>query len=118
MSSMGAWTYTSVLTVWKAQKNKYDETFFDAPYMIMGSWQQGGELQSDKSGGQFVPASTYYFEAADGSPLIPSPEDFILRGDQTAFAEPPDNAERIKKVGGWDMSPFGVNELPDWVVYT
>ncbi len=85
----------------------------------MGSWEQGGETQANRDGSQFIPTSTYYFQAEDGSILIPKPEDYILRGDHSAVADPASvNAEKIKKVGGWDMSAFGPDELPDWVIYT
>ena len=101
------------LTIWKAQKNKYNETFCCALYDHGKLALKAENCRPIELVGQFVPAKAlYYFESADGSPLIPEPEDFILRGDQTAFAESrPMMLKRIKKVGGWDMSPFGVNEV-------
>lgn len=118
MSSLGRWTYTSTLTIWPVTFDDYSQVVYGTPYTIDGSWMQGGEMQSNSDGTQFVPTSTYYFEALDGATEIPKPEAYILRGDNTATVDPTTiGAEKIKKVGGWDMSPFG-NEIPDWVLYS
>lgn len=118
MSSLGRWTYTSTLTIWPvASRDEYGQPVQGEPYTISGSWENGGSSQKDADGIEFIPESTYYFEAADGSDLIPSVGASIKRGDNTALPNPPSDAQEIKKVGGWDMSPFG-NELPDWVIYT
>lgn len=118
MSSLARWTYTSMLTIWPVTYDDFSQLIYGTPYTIMGSWIVGGEVQSTADGTQFTPSSTYGFEADDGSPLIPKQNDFILRGDQTAYEDPTEiNAERIKKVGGFDMTAFG-NEIPDWVIYT
>ena len=53
------------------------------------------------------------------SALIPSQEDYILRGDHTAVSDPTTvRAEIIRKVEGWGMDAFGAGELPDWRVMT
>lgn len=118
MSSIARWSYKSTLTVWPVTVSEFGGMAYGTPYTLIGSWESGGEVQTSDAGDQFTPQSTYYFEAEDGSALIPEREWFIVRGDETASATPVDAAERIKKVGGWDMTMFGANEIPDWVVYT
>jgi len=118
MSSMGNWTYVYQLTVWPVTFDDAAQPVFGTPYLLMSDWAVGGKAQTDANGIQFAPESTYYFEAADGSALIPKPKYYVLRGDNTATADPTTvNAEIIKKVGGWGMEMFGA-ELPDWVIYT
>jgi hypothetical protein len=117
MSSLANWTYVYLLTIWAVSVDDMGQPIFAAPYTVLGDWEEGGEGATDTNGTQFVPTSTYYFEAADGSPLIPKPDDYILRGDHTALASPPNDAEKIKKVGGWGMDAFGA-ELPDWRILT
>lgn len=118
MSSLANWTYVYPLTVWPVVVDDYGQPAYQSPYTIMGDWQEGGEASTDRNGTEFVPASTYYFEAADGDATIPQIEWFILRGDHTALSEPPADAEKIKKVGGWGMDAFGAGELPDWKILT
>ena len=121
MSSLANWSYTSTLTIWKElPEDKYgDASGFDTPYTLSGSWEEGGELATDDEGEEFQPASTYYIELARGSVQMPERGDYIAIGDQTATANPLTiDAERIKKVGGWDMSAFGDSELPDWKILT
>lgn len=118
MSTLAQWTYVYELTIWPVTVDEFGQPGYGTPYLIMGDWMAGGEAETDRNGTEFVPVSTYFFEAADGSPLIPKPEDFIMRGDNTALSVPPGKAEKIKKVGGWGMDAFGVGELPDWKITT
>ena len=119
MSSAGNWTYIYPVTIWPVTIDEFSQPVFGTPYAIKADWMQGGEAQASSNGEQFIPSCTFYFEAADGSELIPKPHDYILRGDQTAISDPTTiNAERIKKVGGWPAEAFGAGELPDWVIYT
>ena len=119
MSSLANWSYVYPLTVWKVTIDDYQQTTFGAPYLIMGDWMVGGDTATDARGTEFTSVSKYHFEAADGSALIPSQEDYILRGDHTAVSDPTTvSAEIIRKVEGWGMDAFGVGELPDWRVMT
>lgn len=120
MSTIAAWSYTQTLTVWPAASyDEYGQPTFGAPYTIIGSWEFGGDLQTDDSGNEFVARSKYYFELADGSASLPVREGYIKRGDLTATANPiTAGAEQIKKVTGWDMGMFGATEIPDWLVMT
>jgi hypothetical protein len=116
---MANWTYVYQLTIWKASVDEFNETAYESPYLIMGDWHAGGDKSSDANGTEFIAVSEYYFEAADGSPLIPGQDDYILRGDHTAVSDPNTvNAEVIRKVEGWGMEMFGANELPDWRILT
>lgn len=118
MSSIAHWSYTSVLTIWPVTVSEFGGAAYGTPYTLAGCWEAGGEVQTTDAGDQFTPKSTYYFEAEDGSALIPERQWFIVRGDHTASATPIASSERIQKVGGWDMSMFGADEIPDWVIYT
>lgn len=92
---------------------------FSPPVTILGSWEEGGEIATNDQGEEFTPASTYYFELARGDSSMPEQGDYIAIGDHSAVTDPLSvQAERIKKVGGWDMSAFGSSELPDWKVLT
>jgi len=115
---MGAWTYVYDLTIWPVTYDELSQPVFGTPYLIKGDWGTGGQKATDSNGSEIIPVSTYYFEAADGSPLIPQPMNYILRGDNTAISDPTEiNAEVIKFVGGWGMNAFG-DELPDWRIVT
>lgn len=119
MSTLANWTYVYEITIWPAASyDEFGQPVIGTPYLIMGDWMTGGDAVTDQNGTEFSPNSTYYFEAAEGSPLIPKIEDFILVGDHTAEKAPPANAEKIRKVGGWGMKAFGDDELPDWRINT
>ncbi len=120
MSTLANWTYTDTLTIWPfVEENELNVPVYGSPYTVQGSWEEGGGVQVTDSGEEFVALSTYYFEAADGSDLIPTRADYIFRGDLTAEDDPIEaGAEKIKKVGGWSMAPFGPDELPDWRIMT
>jgi hypothetical protein len=118
MSSLASWTYVNTLTVWPCTPDAYGQPQYGTPYSLMGDWQEGGEASADKHGTQFMPASTYYFEAADGAANFPRIEDRIIRGDYVTSATPVEGAETIRKVGGWAMGAFGADELPDWKILT
>jgi len=118
VSSLARWTYTSALTVWPSPSyDEYGQPAYADPYLLLGSWEAGGDTRTDDTGQEFVPMSTYYFEAEDESADIPKRDWFIKRGNHIAVASPPSDAEKIKKVEGWDMSAFGV-EIPDWRIST
>ena len=117
MSSLARWTYTQPLTVWPVTYDQYGQVAYGTPYLLTGSWIAGGDKQSDPSGTEFTPNSTYYFEALDGAATIPQRDWFIRRGSLTGSATPPADAERIRTVKGYDMAMFG-DEIPDWMVAT
>lgn len=117
MSLIARWTYTSLVTIWPlGGSDAFGQPIAGVPYTIMGSWENGGKQQKDDNGTQFVPESTYYFEADDGSEIIPKVGARIKRGDHTGVTVAPRDSQEIRKVGGWDMSAF--SDVPDWVIYT
>lgn len=119
MSSIAAWTYVATITIWPVTGfDEYSQPTYGTPYTLDADWEEGGEMQTDDSGVEFVPASTYYFELALGSSSLPERGWFVKIGDHTGVSTPPNDAEKIKKVGGWNMDYFGASELPDWVLYT
>lgn len=120
MSSLGRWTYTEELTIWPFEReDKNSVPVYGAPYLLTGDWEEGGSTETDETGEQFVATSKYYFEAPDGDPLIPTRADYILRGDNRGETSPVEaGAEKIQKVGGWNMKMFGPEEIPDWVIMT
>jgi hypothetical protein len=120
MSSIARWSYTATLTVWPASSyDQYGQPSFGSPYTLIGSWEVGGDTQTDETGAEFVAASKYYFELAADSTSLPKRGGYIKIGNHTATANPiTAGAEQIKKVAGYDMGMFGAHEIPDWVVYT
>lgn len=116
LSSLARWSYTQVITIWPVTYDQYSQPSYGTPYTVTGSWIAGGERQTDSNGNEFTPNSTYYFEAEDGSSDVPEVDWFIQRGTQTG--DPGPDAERIKKVTGYDVGMFGANEIPDWMVAT
>ncbi len=119
MSSIAHWSYTATLTVWPlSSTDDYGQPTFGSPYTLTGSWEVGGDTQTDETGSEFVATSKYYFELeSDGA--LPKRGGYILKGDHTAQANPiTAKAEQIKKVGGWDAGMFGADEIPDFVIYT
>ena len=119
MSSLGSWTYIYDVTIWPVTHNDYAEVQYGTPYKLKMDYMAGGNMAVDASGSQFLPASTYFFEAAINSSLVPKVDDYIIFGDYTSTLKPIDvNAERIKSVRAWPMQAFGANELPDWQVLT
>lgn len=118
MSRLARWSYTQTLTVWPiSAHNEFGAPSFGTPYVLNGTWALGGDIQRDANGTEFVPASRYWFEAADGSATIPKRESYIKRGNHIAQASPPNDAERIRKIDGWDVAMLH-DDTPDWVLYT
>jgi len=65
MSSIARWSYTNVGTIWPASgTNEWGEPAYSAPYTIACSWMDTGSTQTDETGTEFVPASTFWFESA------------------------------------------------------
>lgn len=119
LSSLGRWTYVYDLTVWpKGALDEWGQPSYGTPYLLRGSWQAGGDKRTDNTGQEFVPRSTYFFEAADGDASIPELDWYITRGDYTSSATPIEQAEPIRSVGGWGMQMFGDNEIADWEINT
>lgn len=119
MSTLANWTYVNTVTIWPALNDEWGQPIFGTAYTVQADYMVGGDAATNENGTQFVPQSTYYFEAAIGSSLVPKIHDYILFGDHTAETDPTRiNAERIKSVDGWPMGAFGDDELPDWRVIT
>ena len=83
-------------------------------FTALGTWQIGGETQSDDQGVQFTPASTFWIErgTADARPA---------RGWKVAVGThgglPPTAAEIIRKVGADDDSMHGFDAV-DFVMWS
>ena len=120
MSSIARWSYTEELTIWPFESEDENSVpTYGAPFLLKGDWEEGGDTQTDENGEEFVATSKYYFEAEDDDPNIPTRADYILRGDNRGETDPVvAGAEKIKKVGGWNMHMFGANEKPDRVIMT
>lgn len=118
MSSIARWSYSNIATVWPVDGlDKYGQPAYGTPYTITCTWQDTGETQTDTTGAEFVPASTYWFESAYGDE--PSRGDYIAKFDLTAEPDPiAVQAEKIKKVTVYDMTMFGASEVPDWEIFT
>lgn len=119
MSSAGNWTYINDVTVWKVTIDEYSRPVYSAPYIIKCDYFSGGKVERDSTGAEFIPTSTYFFEAAVGSALVPRIDDYIKIGDNRSSPNPVlINAERVRLIGHWPMGAFGDGELPDWRLLT
>ncbi len=119
MSTLANWSYVATITIWPITGyDEYSQPTYGTAYTLDADWETGGDTQTDDNGTEFVPESTYYFELAFGSSSLPERDWFVKIGDHTGVSTPPADAEKIKKVGGWEMTKFGASELPDWVIYT
>jgi hypothetical protein len=121
MSTLAAWSYAEgPVTIWPTGGlDDWGQPIGTTPYLIPVTDQQtGGDVARDANGTEFVPKLVVYFEAPEGSALIPKVEWYIKPGDHTALATRPSDAERIRAVTGWPSKKFGQDELPDWKVMT
>ena len=119
MSSLARWSYVEgPVTVWPTGgTDEFGQPLGAPPYLIPATdWMHGGEVTRDEAGDEFVPRLTVYFEAEAGSAIVPERNWYMLPGDHTAQASPPNNAERVRSVMQWPGQKFGQGELPDWRV--
>ena len=118
MSSLARWSYAEgPVTVWPYTTDEFGQQTYGMPYLIPATdWMHGGEVSRDDNCDEFVPRLTVFFEAEDGSSIVPERNWYILPGDHTSQASPPSNAERVRSVMQWPMSKFGAGEIPDWRV--
>lgn len=64
MSSLGRWSYTNTATIFPhLGTDEFGVPTYGAPYLIACTWQDTGATQTDTNGSEFVPESTYWFEA-------------------------------------------------------
>ncbi|PHS13474.1 MAG: hypothetical protein COA78_06975 [Blastopirellula sp.] len=120
MSTLASWTYLTTLTIWPVSgTDEFSQIIVGAPYSILGTWEEGGEIGISQGGEEFTSSSKYYFQQARGSANFPKEGDYIAIGNLKANLDPISaGAEKIQKVGGWDMAAFGSEELPDWKIMT
>lgn len=121
MSSITRWTYVEgPLTVWRpGGKDRWGVPTPAEPYLVPAiDYETGGEVRTDDNGDQFVPSLIAYFEAAEGSSLVPERNWYVKLGDHTNLPNPPDDAEKIRAITKWPMTKFGADELPDWRIMT
>lgn len=119
MSSIARWSYTNVATIWPVTVDQYGQPSYGSPYTIPCTWEDTGTIQTDNDGMEFQPRSTYWFEANYGDAIIPKRGYFIAKFDRTDVDDPISiQAQKIRKVTSWDMSPFGASEVPDWAIFT
>jgi len=118
MSTIASWSYEEgPVTVWPYTTDEFGQQTYGTPYLIPRTdWMDGGEVARDDAGTEFVPNLTVFFEAADGDAIVPKRNWYMLPGDHTANASPPNDAQRIRAVMQWPMTKFGAGELPDWRV--
>ncbi len=119
MSSLSRWSYTNTATVWPVTVDQYGQPAYGSPYAIDCTWADTGETQTDDNGSEFVPASTFWFEAEYTDSPLPERGDYIAKFDQTGVTDPlTAGGQEIKKVTSWDVSMFGATETPDWALFT
>lgn len=119
MSSLASWSYRAAATIWPMTgRDPYGQPTYGTPYVIACSWEEGGDTKTDANGNEFVPRSTYYFEAPRNDASIPELGWFIAVGDMTSNATPTNDSQPIRRVGGWGAEMFGASEIPDWEINT
>jgi hypothetical protein len=110
------WPYPAgPATVWSYTTDEFGQQTYGTPYLIPATdWMHGGEVARDDAGDEFVPRLTVFFEAEDGSSVIPERNWYILPGDHSSESSPPNNAERVRSVMQWPAGKIG--GLPCWRV--
>ena len=98
------WTFTEGAT----PTDPFAAGSWSAPTTLQCEYETGGKVQRDQNGEEFTPMSVYWCVAA-----IPYGA-FVVLG-ASAAAEPPANAEKVRKVGG-GTSLRG--QMPEFVAYT
>lgn len=119
MSSLAAWSYVEgPVTIWPVGAlDEWNQPTYGTPYTIpQVDYELGGEVTRDQEGNEFTPNITVYFEAAEGSALVPERDWYMKIGDHTGLATPPNDAERIRSIMKWPMTKFGASEIPDYQV--
>lgn len=114
MTTLSSWSYTQPLTFWSVVNDAWNQPSYTLAFTTLGTWQIGGETQSDDQGVQFTPASTFWIERgpSDARPA---------RGWKAAIGahtgQPPVSAEIIRKVGADDDSMHGFDAV-DFVMWS
>ena len=119
MSSIARWTYTNVATVWPVTRDRAGNLLYGQPHLLSCTWKLGGDVQRDAMGNEFVPKSTFYYEADWDAADKPQRNWYIAPRDRRSATGPFEaGAELIAEIVGYDMSMFGAAETPDWVLFT
>ncbi|MGB2063666.1 MAG: hypothetical protein ACPHUL_00835 [Marinomonas gallaica] len=103
---------TDKMTVYGFTTNNWGEETFTLKGVIACEYEQGGSMQRDQNGDQFVPMSTFYPVA---SSIVIERGDKIALGD-TSSGSVPNTAEEVKKVSRSSGGYFGWSD--EMVVYT
>ena len=114
MTTLSSWSYTQPLTFWSMVTDAWGQPSYTLAFTVPGTWQIGGETQSDDQGVQFTPASTFWIERGP-SDQRPARGWKVAIGTHTG--QPPVSAEIIRKVGADDDSMHGFDAV-DFVMWS
>ncbi len=108
MTTLSSWSYTQSLTFWSVETDEFAQTTYTLAFTALGTWQIGGDTQSDDQGVQFTPASTFWIERGPAD-VRPARSWKVAIG--TYIGAPPASAEIIRKVGADDDSMHGFDAV-------
>ncbi len=99
------WIWNSGAT----QTNPHAPGSWSAPVTTSCEYESGGKVQRTNEREEFTPNSTYYTTVT-----VPLGAMVIL--GESLEAEPPSNAEKVRKVGGGTSLGFQASEFVWWTV--
>lgn len=117
MTSFTRWALTSRLTFWSVAVDEWGQRTYTHALELAGTYQDGGRLQRDDSGEEFVPAGTFLYELAPAAPVAPAVGWLVAVGTYPPADPPPPVARPIRRVAGADVTMHG-ETVPDWLAYT
>lgn len=112
MGAFSSFSYTSTLTLWPVTLDDMSQPEKGEPFTVRGTWRQGGPAIRNADSIEFQPNATFWFE----STRKPERQWYILEGEHTG--NPPEGAELIEHVTGYDVSLFESGSLTDYMVVT
>jgi hypothetical protein len=114
VSSISRWSYANLATVWPyvGEDDWQGGVSYGTPYQIACTWTAKSEQRRDKDGAEFTTRSIYWSEDAR-----PKYRDRIAQGTHSGAWDAAE-AEEVRSVTSYDMSPFGEADFPDYELAT
>ena len=85
----------NIMTVYSEESDEWGQSSYTVFGPLKCEYMQGGLMQRDENGQEFVPASTFY--PVDSSVTIKR-GDYVFLGDSSTSLTPPNESEIVKKV--------------------
>ncbi len=94
----------NTMTVYSEESDEWGQSSYSLEGTVKCEYTQGGSMQRDENGQEFVPMSTFY--PADSSVTIKR-GDYVYLGDSSTNLTPPKGSEPVKKVSKSGDDYFG-----------